>query len=142
MTPRDSAGQLCGSPSWDAEQSFHVILILSTPRSSNPVCDDDSLWTQDLCPLSVNMASLCLPPPPPAIGSSLTDLGDRYLTDLNGAARNQVFRLGDASRLAIHTVAMLKQNRIPRAGSSHEVVDGRHWLATLMCAPEPTFLNL
>lgn len=89
------------------------------------------------------MASLCLPPPPPpAIGSSLTDQGDRYLTDLNGAARNQVFRLGDARRLAIHRVAMLKQNRIPRAGSSHEVAAGRHWLATLMCALEPTFLNL
>lgn len=51
MTPGDSDKQtLCGSPSWDAEQSFHVILILSTP--SNPVCDDDSLWTRDECSLS------------------------------------------------------------------------------------------
>lgn len=40
------------------------------------------------------MASLCPTAPPPAIGSSLKDLGDRYLTDLNAAARNQVFRLG------------------------------------------------
>lgn len=90
----------------------------------------------------MSMASLCPTTPPPAIGSSLKDLGDRYLTDLNAAARNQVFRLGDVSRLAIHRVAMLKQKRIPRAGSSHEVAAGRHWLATLMCAPEPTFLNL
>lgn len=60
------------------------------------------------------MASLCPTAPPPAIGSSLKDLGDRYLTDLNAAARNQVFRLGDVSRLAIYRVAMLKQENSTR----------------------------